>query len=153
MKKVFNFWSQSKKKRSRKYPKYQEDMITSNTNPKDIKNIKKKDFQNYAKVHYNNYKKGVKPSSREEHRSPLLGVSFTPFISPLLSYQFLYLIHCKALNGHEWLNPQLGPCRPKSQVMYDVLTIYQCKGVFYSIIFSSFILHYSSIRGQTLGRG
>jgi len=33
-----------KEKRSRKYPKYQEDMIKSKTNPKDIKNIKKEDF-------------------------------------------------------------------------------------------------------------
>ena len=88
--------------------------------------------------------KTTRPLQQGFHLLP----SFLPLI---LSHQFLYHIHGKTLSGHEWLNPQLGPDRPKSQAMYDVLSIYQCKGIFYSIIFSAFILHYSlySVRGQT----
>ena len=111
-------------------------MITSKTNPRNIKNIKKEDFQHQTQIYYNNYK-NESIQAEEKHTttpSPRGSIYSLSFFHPLS--------HCKALNGHEWLSLQLGSGRPTSQAMYDVLTIYQCKGVFYSIIFSAFILHW-----------
>ena len=132
-------------------------MITSKTNSKDIKNIKRKIFSIKPKSTATTIRRESKSSRKNTHHrtSYPKGFIYSLSLSSLLSHQFLYPIHCKVFNGHEWLNPQLGPDRPKSQAMYDVLTIYQCKGVFYSIIFFVFILYYSSlyfVRGQTRER-